>query len=172
MSIRIILFYSLMITVATGLLAQVIPKTKKTLAAPTYYMAIEARNCDKKQVRFSGASNLPPGAIIRLTISDFSEDAWRQYSDEVYATVDDKGFFEGAIAPKQGMTFRRNLILDATFTPFKPTQPLSVLNLVGERGQNLGGIYNPQVGQLSGEDFYLDTIARVPWCGEGLKSPR
>ena len=145
----------------------------RPLPAPTYYIAIEARTCEPDEVRFHGASNLPSGARVGLTVSDFDEDAWKHYSDEVFTSVDENGFLDGKIQPKAGMRFHRNLILIAEFTTFRPEQPTSVLRIVGEKGQNLGKVLeNAQVGQVSGPYYILETIARVPWCGEGIAAPR
>jgi hypothetical protein len=157
------------IAVSAGALLQAAQAPlRRPLPAPTYYIAVEARTCQKDLIEFSGASNLPRGAVIGFGVSDFDVDAWKDYSDEVYASVDEKGFFDGKIQPKKGMTFHRDLILVATFTTYRPRQLASVLRIVGKKGQNLGGINNPQVGQVSGPFYYLETIARVPFCGEGL----
>jgi hypothetical protein len=138
----------------------------KPLSAPTYYIAVKARTCEQDLVKFDGASNLPAGAVMGFRVSDFDEDAWKDYTDEVYVPVSEKGFFEGRIQPKKGMRFRRNLILVADFTTFRPQQLASVLLVVGKKGQNLGGINNPQLFQVSGWYYGLEAFDRTLGCGE------
>ncbi len=139
---------------------------RRSLSAPSYYLVVEARTCTPNEATFRGASNLPAGAILTLSVDDFDEDAWKEYSNDTLATVSDDGFFEGRVAPMKGVSFRRNLLLSAVFTPLRPKQASSVLQIVGAKGNHLGGLDNPQVGQMSGENYYLETIARVPFCGE------
>ena len=158
----------LLLVASAALLAGFQTKSPKSLTAPTYYIAAEARTCEPAEVRFVGASNLPPGAVVALRVSDFVGDGWSDYSDETYVSVNDKGFFEGIIQPRKAITFHRSLILVAEFTAYRPQQPSTVLGIIGKRGEELGGFENPQVGQVSGENFYLQTIARVPYCGEGI----
>jgi hypothetical protein len=107
--------------------------------------------------------------MIWISIVDFYHDAWKDYSNEVFLPVDEKGFFDGQIQPKKGVVFHRNLILLAEFTTYRPKQPASVLKIVGRKGQELGDLLtNPQIYQVSGPYYVLETIARVPSCGEGL----
>lgn len=138
--------------------------------APTFYLAIEAATCEPPAIKIFGASNLPPGAVILLLISDFDGDAWKDYTDPAYLTLADGGFFEETLHPKPGLRFRGNLVAQSYFSPvYVPSgtsQRVSVLRTVGKKGENLGGLKNPQVGQLSGWNYYLTTIARVPNCGE------
>jgi len=152
----------------------------KALWAPTYYIAAEVNDCEPNPnyVAFRGASNLPPGAIISAVVTDFDFDAWKDYSERVFVPVTDQGFFSGKILPKDGMGFRHNLILRLVFGPIYAKQPASVLAVVGRKGENLGGVEpspiediagrseNPQLFQTSGWYYGLETIARVPHCGE------
>jgi hypothetical protein len=137
--------------------------------APTFYLVIKA-TCDPDSIRVSGASNLPAGALIRLQISDFDQDAWEDYSGPVYASLREGGLFQEVLHPKTGKKFRRNLLARADFSPIyvppHTTQPPGVLKVVGSKGQYLGGLENPQEGQVSGDNHYLSTIASVPNCGE------
>ncbi len=143
----------------------------KPLSAPTYYIAIRARTCEPEAIRFDGASNLPQRAMIGLKVSEDYEDAWKDYSDFVNVPVAANGFFEGEIPPKKGTKFHRNLLLIADFTTYEPQQPKDVLDIVGKKGRKLGGLENPQAHQLSGEYYILQTIDRVPSCGEGVTRP-
>jgi len=152
---------------------------EKPRAAPTYYVVAEAKDCepDPYYVEFRGASNLPPGSLISATVTDFYQYAWKDYSDEVYVPANSQGYFSGRISPKKGMQFRGNLILRVIFATYGSTQPASVLAIVGKKGENLGGVdshpigdimgrsQNPQLFQVSGWYYGLETIARVS-CGE------
>ena len=152
----------------------------KTLRAPTYYLVTEVNDCesDPSYIEFRGASNLPAGAMITTEVADFDLDAWKPLSDDVYAPVDEQGFFSGKILPEKGLHFRHNLILLVDFTPFRPTQPRSVLTAIGDKGERLADVenvllknigrpsVNPQLVDFSGGYQGLHTIARVPHCGE------
>lgn len=138
--------------------------------APTLYLVIEAATCEPGAIKILGASNLPPGSVILLLISDFSGDGWKSYTDPAYLTLAKEGRFEETLHPSRGLRFHRNLLAQSYFSPVyvpaKRPQPESVLKIVGRKGENLGGLDDPQIGQLSGENYYLTTIARVPNCGE------
>jgi hypothetical protein len=138
------------------------------LRAPTYYIGVEAPTCEPDMVKFVGASNLPPGAKLLIGVADFYEYAWKNYSEDITATLDDQGFFRGSVQPKKGLVFRRNLLLVANFATYEPKQPNNVLQIVGRKGERLGGLENPQRIQVSGPYFGIQAIARVPFCGEGL----
>lgn len=138
--------------------------------APTFYLVIEAATCEPESIKVFGASNLPPGAVVLLLISDFNRDAWEDYTDPKYITLPERGLFQETLHPKRGLRFHGNLLAQSYFSPVyvppNTSQPASVLQVVGKKGENLGGLDNPQVGQLSGSNYYLTTIARVPDCGE------
>ena len=135
------------------------------LRAPTYYLAPRARGCNSdEELSFDGASNLPAGALIGVKVRDFNGGAWKDYTDEMFFPLDDKGFFKGVIRARKGMIFHANLLLDVEFTTFRPKQPPSVVKIVGRNGVNLGGIENPQLFQVSGPYYLLEAIARVMGC--------
>ena len=140
----------------------------KPLSAPTYYIALTVRSCDPTFVEFRGASNLPTGSMLGLMVNDFDGNGWREYSDEVFVPLNESGFFDGRVRPKKDMRFHKNLILIAEFTTFRPPQRQSVLQIVGKHGEHLGDFDNPQLGQVSGPYYLLDTIARIGFCGEGI----
>jgi hypothetical protein len=148
----------LLIGAPVGLSRQV--PSSRAPAAPTFYLVVEARTCDPDDIKISGASNLPSGALILLQVS----------GDPIYISLKENGLFEEIVHPKAGQKFHRNLMAQAYFSPVyvppKRSQPASVLKIVGTKGQHLGGLDNPQVGQLSGNNYYLWTLARVPNCGE------
>jgi hypothetical protein len=157
------------------------PPVTRPLSAPTYYIAAEVVGCeqDPNYVEFRGASNLPPGAVVEVHVTDFA--AWKTYSADVQVPLNEAGFFAGKILPNRGMRFRYNLTLVVTFTPFRPKQPDSVLQVIGKKGEKLEQVAkvslrvsdslerpaaNPQVIEWSGEIYGLQTIATIPNCGE------
>jgi hypothetical protein len=136
--------------------------------APTFYVAIHARACESKIVRFNGASNLPQGAMLTIKVSEPYQDAFKDYSDGSYVPVDSKGFFEGEVPVKAGIRFQGRLILIVNFTTYRPKQPEAVLQVVGKIGEKLGGLENPQVQYLSGNYQILQAVDVTPSCGEGV----
>jgi len=165
---KIILCACISLAIASAAAQEAVPLK---LTAPTYFISVRAHTCDPDEVRFSGASNLPAGAKLEIKVSDAYRDAWQDYSDYVYVALGPSGFFDGVVHPKKGMTFHRNLALLAIFTTYSASQSSSVLTILGHRGENLGGLRNPQVYQISGQYFLLQSIDRVPFCGEGLRKP-
>jgi hypothetical protein len=173
--------------VATLIVAAVVSlrsqaQSRKALSATGYYIAAYVNDCepDPNYVEFRGTSNLPPGALITATVAEFDLDAWKDYGDEIVVSIDERGFFTGKIQPKKGMRLRRNLVLRIDFMSYRPVQPASVLAVVGRRGERLAGqnvavedagtrSKNPQLFQVSGPYYGLETIARVPNCGEVAK---
>jgi hypothetical protein len=159
---------ALLLTTTVYLSAQAPPL--KPPPAPTIYLVIEAATCEPNAIKIFGASNLPPRAVILLIISDFDGDAWKDYTDPAYLSLAEGGLFQETLHPKRGLKFHGNLLAQSYFSPVyvppKTSQPESVLEVVGKKGENLGGLNNPQVGQLSGPNYYLTAIARVPNCGE------
>ena len=145
----------------------------KLLPAPTFYIAFHARRTEPDLISFRGASNLPAGAQIAIGATDFNDAAWKDYSDCICAPVNEQGFLKGEIRPKKGMKFRQNLVLRADFATNLCDQPASVLRIVGKKGQSLAGVGdapleelgglsdNPQLYQVSGWYYGLETIARV-----------
>ena len=95
----------LLLVASVVLLAGSQMKSPKSLTAPTYYIPAEARTCELTEVRFVGVSNLPPGAVVVLRVSDFVRDGWSDYSDGTYVSVNDKGFFDGRVHPKKQSPF-------------------------------------------------------------------
>ena len=159
--IHLMLGFALSALLSTNLFVLSQESPSKPLTAPTYYISLESRLGNESLVRFNGASNLPPKSIITFTIRDFRGDGWDFYSDEVYCSVNEKGLFEGEVVPQKGKVFTRNLILVADFMPYHPSQPDTVLKLVGKKGEFLGGLENPQRFQVSGWIYGLETIART-----------
>src|SRR5438105_255976 len=134
------------------------------LPAPTYYLAAEVHECSADQLLLKGASNLPSGSLISVQVSEFYEDAWKDYSDTIFARLDNDGFFEAMAHPLPKLTFHRNLVVRVYFSPAYHKQPPNVLSAVGKRGEKLGEPRNPQAYHMSGGYSYLLTIARVEGC--------
>jgi hypothetical protein len=167
--------FSVALIIVCATEAQVLQKDgSRIFSAPTYYIVVWGQNWsrDGDLVKFRGASNLPPDANIMLTVSDFEGDAWKDYGGDVCVALGKEGFFDGEIHPKEGMRFRRNLILRANFQTNLCRQSASVLRIVGQKGEHLGerddplgelaGLSrNPQLYQISGWYYGLSTIARL-----------
>ena len=136
----------------------------RLLTAPTYYVAARTRGCTQQEMKVVGATNVPPGAVILVNVAEFFQDGWKDFSADYYATVDEKGFFEANVRALANSSFHPNLVARVVFGPAYHQQPAGVLTMVGRRGERLGSNNNPQLGQLSGDNFYIETIARVEGC--------
>jgi hypothetical protein len=155
-------------------------QSRKSLTAPTYYLAIKGSLESSDAIRVHGATNLPAGTEIGVGIGQFVGDfGLEPYTDGGCATVKENGLFELELHPKSGMRFRRSLIAIAGFSVNgKCKQPASVLAIVGNKGQHLGndnyddsaditmaetpGMFeNPQLNQSSGWYFGIEAMDRV-----------
>jgi hypothetical protein len=170
---RLFLF-ALALIMACATQAQVPQKEPRVFSAPSYYIVVRGQNwsIDGDLVKFRGASNLPPNANIMLSVSDFDDDAWKDYSGNICVALSKEGFFSGEIRPLQGMRFKKNFILRANFQTNLCPQPAEVLRIVGQKGEHLGesdapagelaGVSrNPQLYSVSGWYYGLYTIARI-----------
>jgi len=166
--------FSAVLVIVCAAEAQVPQKEPRVFAAPTYYIVVSGQNSSPRGdlVKFRGASNLPQDATIMLSVSDFDDDAWKDYSGDVCVSLTKEGFFAGEIHPKQGMRFRKNLILRANFQTNLCRQSANVLRILGQKAEHLGerdaplgelaGLSrNPQLYQVSGWYYGLSTIARL-----------
>ena len=171
MNSSLILALSTATLLAAGTTKTASGPASRPLSAPTYYISIRVHNCGPNAVKFDGASNLPQGARVALKVGEPYQDALKDYSDNVYVPVDSRGFFEGVVSPKKGISFEPRAILVANFTTYEPKQSQSVLQVVGKIGENLGGLENPQVQYLSGNYQILRAIDITPFCGKGVTEP-
>ena len=130
---------------------------------------------DDEDVRFRGASNLPPGARISVAVTELVGAGWNDYSESLCVHVGETGLFGGEIRPKQHLKFRTNLIISAAFATNLCRQSSAVLDVVGKKGWYLSGVENadshsddlsalsnnPQLYQTSGWYYGLLDIARI-----------
>lgn len=79
------------------------------------------------------------------------------FNDEVRVTVRKDGLFEGAIHPRSPLKFRTNMVCSVVFGPTYPAQPMSVVKIVGAKGQHLGvRETNPQIQDAPAETLLVD----------------
>ena len=122
------------------------PARKPCLPAVGYYVAIKARLYNEDQIWVFGASNLPRGSLITITVYDFAGEGGKTLSQDATVAVGKDGLFEVTVHPAKGLRFRNNLICDAVFMPNFPKQTAEVLRIVGKVGEHLGDTgSNPQV---------------------------
>jgi hypothetical protein len=110
-------------------------------------------------VTVKGASNLPVGSRITVTLSDFIGFHGSPLSETAEITVGNTGFFEVTLSPLKGKHFKDNMVCDLTLLP--SSQSVAVQKVVGKKGELLGIESNPQVGKHSGE-YYLVALAHLP----------
>lgn len=114
--------------------------------AVRYYIAVRAELNGPDEVDIFGASNLPPGSRLTVSLYDFLGQGSRILNSETVAAVGANGLFRLQIHPKKGATFRTNEICGVVFFPTYPEQPENVLRAVGRTGERLGNAWeNPQI---------------------------
>ncbi|MGD0922004.1 MAG: hypothetical protein ABSA70_09605 [Terriglobia bacterium] len=121
-------------------------RPQPALRAPGYYIAVRASLVDDQLVALFGASNLPPGSILWVVLTDFTGAGPKTVNGETNATVGKDGLFRVEIHPKMGEVFRHKIVCDVIFAPTDPAQPPNVIKVVGKTGGRLGDWRkNPQV---------------------------
>ncbi len=137
---------------------------RSPLPAPTFYLALKQGKCWQNEVEVHGASNLPPGAIIDLRLAEFQGDGWLFHGDAVNAILGPDGYFTARIPLADYAHLPHNLMVLATFGTAYHQQPTDVLHIVGDRGEHLDVLMNPQAMAVSGFSTILFEISRAP-CG-------
>ncbi len=127
-----------------------------------YYITTEAMLASPVLVTVHGASNLPPGAVLVVHISDYIGEGSRYFSDETRVAVGEDGLFKAYISVKKGLEFRTNMVCDVVFGPTYPPQPARVIKVVGANGENLWlNSPNPQIqGNEKGAMLVDCTVVR------------
>ena len=167
MMTRILFSMGLLSFLGAGLVSNIQDSGQRPLSAPTYYLVARVKDCNSAMVEVLGATNLPTYSQVTVQIADFESSGWKYFSDEVATGVDAKGYFAVSVSSRKGFSFHQNMLAVVSFMPYRPSQPPEVLKVVGKKGQFLGPYgdwTNPQLGMVSGENYVLTTLARVPEC--------
>src|SRR5579862_8062454 len=131
-SSRKLAFFILTLTVVASSQA---PSTRKT---PTFYIAASGEFSKfSTSVTIKGASNLPTGARLDLTMYDFIGYQSSILSEKLIVALTREGFFEATLKPLPGTHFRPNMVCDISFQPHGEPQEASVLKIVGRHGELL-----------------------------------
>ena len=134
----------------------------RMLAAPTFYIAASGEYDNySTTLDVKGASNLPPGSRLSVTLDDFIGFRSSTLSEDTVVTLNEGGFFEATLKPRLGKQFKDNMVCDVSFIPDPALQRPSVLKVVGKHGELLGIERNPQVGKNSG-GYYLEALVHIP----------
>jgi hypothetical protein len=146
------------------------------LFAPTYYIAVSADPDVGGIVHVRGASNLPPGAAIQLTIYAQSGNI---KSSSTCVSTGAEGLFKQDVQVSPGVLRPKMLYVRATFMTDLCKQSASVLRIAGQHGEFLGndshkvtidevrkgmteGMFrNPQLFQTSGWYFGISDEAQI-----------
>ena len=138
-------------------------QSAKPLTAPTYYIAASGEfNKYSTTLDVKGASNLPPGSRLYVTLSDYVGYRSSILSEDAFVVTGKGGLFTVTLKPSQGVQLKDNMVCDISFQPHGLPQPPSVLKIVGEHGENLGIENNPQVHKNSGDNYYLEALVHIP----------
>ena len=118
----------------------------RPLRAVGYYLAVRAELDGRGVVNVFGASNLPAGSILWISVYDFIGEGSSVLNDEADVPVGSDGLFRVAVRAKSRRSFKRNYICSVTFVPTYPQQPAEALEIVGKTGEHLGDPFkNPQI---------------------------
>lgn len=138
-------------------------QSTKTLTAPTFYIAASGEyNKYSTTLDVKGTSNLPPGSRLTVTLSDFVGYRSNILSEDAVVVLNTSGFFEVTLKPRQGKQFKDNMVCDISLNPNAVRQDPSVLKIIGKKGELLGVDINPQIGKMSGENYYLQALVHIP----------
>jgi hypothetical protein len=119
---------------------------KTTLHALGYYVALRATLNHEQLVDVFGATNLPPGSVLQVSIINYIGQGGHPVSVHALAKVPEAGVFRIELRAKKGLKFQRNMVCDVVFSPADPNQPGHVLDVVGRAGEALGDPQrNPQL---------------------------
>jgi hypothetical protein len=160
--VGVLLLLSLCLLV--GGVTSTISAPRTHLWAPTYYIAARGTYDGRPdELYVVGASNLPIGARVYLNVYRYIGEGGSTINEGASAVIGNGGFFEATLHPTKGNQFQHNLVCDIAFaTHTDPSQPPSVLQVVGNHGEHLGFPKNPQVEVTSGENFALVERIHVP----------
>jgi hypothetical protein len=136
----------------------------RRLTAPTFYIVAKGEYSKyvPDQVTIKGVSDLPPGARLSVTVYDHTGYQSSILSEDMIVTVPQDGFFDVTLKPRSGHHFQEKMVCQIDFDPNFIRQDAAVLRITGKKGELLGGSKNPQVGQKSGDNFYLQAWVDVP----------
>lgn len=131
----------------------------KALCRPEigYYIVAQARLIAPDSVYVFGASNLPAGSVLTVSIYDYLGNGSRTFAQHETA-VGARGLFRITVGPRPNLAFRENMLCDVVFRA--APQPAPVTEAVGRNGQRLGTLgVNPEVGQYSGGQYLGELTA-------------
>lgn len=134
----------------------------KNMAAPTFYIAASGEYGKySKTLTLKGASNLPPRSRLTVYVYDFVGYKSSTLSEDTVVTLPESGLFEVTLRPRDGKTFKENMVCDVSFIPHGVPQEAAVLKITGKNGELLGIGTNPQIGKNSG-GYYLQALVHIP----------
>jgi hypothetical protein len=81
---------------------------------------------------------------------------------DAIVVLNQDGFFEVTLKPRQGKQFKDNMVCKISLNPNAVRQDPSVLKIIGKKGELLGVDNNPQIGKMSGENYYLQALVHIP----------
>jgi hypothetical protein len=162
------------VMLAAVLVATTLPRSEaqsaQPLAAPTFYIAASGEySTYSPTVRVRGASNVPPGSKLTVSLYDFIGDKSSILSEEAVVTLSERGLFEVTLRPREGKTFKANMVCVILFDPqgavvrettVLPQAP-AVVKITGKNGESLGIGTNPQIGKNSA-GYYLQALVQIP----------
>jgi hypothetical protein len=154
------------IGLAALMIAAALPRSgaqpARTTTAPTFYIAASGE-CGKysKTLTLKGASNLPSRSRLTVYVYDFIGYKSSTLSDATVVSLPESGLFDVTLKPREGKTFKENMVCDVSFIPHGVPQETAVLKITGKNGELLGIGTNPQIDKNSG-GYYLQALVHIP----------
>jgi hypothetical protein len=132
------------------------------VATPTFYIAASGEYSRfSPTLTLKGASNLPPRSRLLVYIYDIIGYKSTILSEKSVVTLPESGLFEVIIKPREGKAFKENIVCDISFNPNAVPQGAAVLKITGKKGELLEIATNPQIGKMSGENYYLRALVHI-----------
>ena len=131
-----------------------------TVRGTGYYLAVSAKLQSPDLIYIFGATNLPAGSVLLVTINNFIGTRSKRLNRETKAVVGGDGLFKTSVLPIKGTEFRNNEEADIVFDPWYPKQPEIATRVVGKNGECLGDTAtNPQIQDNSKTKLLVSRIA-------------
>ena len=113
---RIVVGLVATLAIAAALFSQT--KPRRSLTAPTCYIAANAEYRHAEEIWLRGASNLPAGTILVVDVQNYVGEGSQILDVRALPKVGKDGFFEATLAPLPKMQFKQPSLFSFVLSQF------------------------------------------------------